>query len=172
MTADGVWEMTWAENATLAKMADGAGLEVLLPVGRWKGYGGKTNFNNSTFESLTWASAIAAITNYSTIFSTVHAPLIHPVAAAKLGATIDHVFGGRFALNIVAGWFKMNLICSMSSWLRMTGVTIMRRNGSYWCSGYGPNTRPSILMVNSFKAKVSRASRSPFSHPAPHNECR
>ncbi len=105
-TADGAWAMTWEENAALAKMADAAGLEVLLPVGRWKGYGGETDFNNRTFESLTWASAIAAITNYSTIFSTVHAPLIHPVAAAKMMATIDHVSGGRFALNVVAGWFK------------------------------------------------------------------
>ena len=105
-TADGAWAMNWDENAELARMADAAGLEVLLPVGRWKGYGGETDFNNRTFESLTWASAIAAITTYSTVFSTVHAPLIHPVAAAKMMATIDHVSSGRFALNVVAGWFK------------------------------------------------------------------
>ena len=50
-TADGAWPMTWAGNAELARMADSAGLEVLLPVGRWKGYGGVTNFNNRTFEA-------------------------------------------------------------------------------------------------------------------------
>ena len=104
--AEGAWTMTWEENMALARMADAAGLEALLPVGRWKGYGGETNFNNRTFETLTWAAAGAAITSYSTIFATVHAPLIHPVAAAKMAATIDHVSGGRFALNLVAGWFK------------------------------------------------------------------
>ncbi len=105
-TADGVWTMTWEENLDLARMVDAAGLEALLPVGRWKGYGGETNFNNRTFETLTWAAAMAAITHYSTIFATVHAPLIHPVAAAKMAVTIDHVSAGRFALNLVAGWFK------------------------------------------------------------------
>ena len=105
-TADGAWPMNWEDNAELARMVDAAGLEVLLPVGRWKGYGGETNFNNRTFESLTWAAAMGAITRYSTIFATVHAPLIHPLAVAKMAATADHVSGGRFALNVVAGWFK------------------------------------------------------------------
>ena len=105
-TADGAWPMTWEDNVILAKMADAAGFEALLPVGRWKGYDGETNFNNRTFESLTWSAGIAAVTQYSTIFSTVHAPLIHPVAVAKMTSTIDHISNGRFALNVVAGWFK------------------------------------------------------------------
>jgi alkanesulfonate monooxygenase SsuD/methylene tetrahydromethanopterin reductase-like flavin-dependent oxidoreductase (luciferase family) len=46
------------------------------------------------------------VTEYSCIFSTSHVPLIHPVAAAKQCATIDHISNGRFALNIVCGWFK------------------------------------------------------------------
>jgi alkanesulfonate monooxygenase SsuD/methylene tetrahydromethanopterin reductase-like flavin-dependent oxidoreductase (luciferase family) len=29
---------------------------------------------------------------------------MHPIIAAKQGATVDHVSGGRFALNVVAGW--------------------------------------------------------------------
>ena len=105
-TAAGTWPMNWEDNAELARMAEAAGLEVLLPVGRWKGYGGETNFNNRTFESLTWAAAIGAITSHSTVFATVHAPLIHPIAVAKMAATADHVSNGRFALNVVAGWFK------------------------------------------------------------------
>ena len=31
-------------------------------------------------------------------------PTVHPVRAAKEVATIDHISGGRFGLNIVAGW--------------------------------------------------------------------
>jgi alkanesulfonate monooxygenase SsuD/methylene tetrahydromethanopterin reductase-like flavin-dependent oxidoreductase (luciferase family) len=46
------------------------------------------------------------VTDYACIFSTSHVPLTHPVAAAKQAATIDHISGGRFGLNIVCGWFK------------------------------------------------------------------
>lgn len=115
-TANGTWPMTWQDNANLAQMIDRAGLEVLLPVGRWKGYGGETNFNNRTFESFTWASGISAITSYCTVFATVHAPLIHPVAAAKMATTIDHISNGRFAMNIVAGWFKNEFEMFNSTW--------------------------------------------------------
>ena len=98
--------MTWPETEEVVKMADEAGFEVLLPVARWKGYGGATNFNNRTFETFSWAAAVSAITEYSCVFSTAHVPLVHPVAAAKQYATIDHISGGRFAFNIVCGWFK------------------------------------------------------------------
>ena len=114
--ADGVWPMTWSDNATLAQMIDNSGMEVLLPVGRWKGYGGDTNFNNRTFESFTWAAGISAITEHCTVFATVHAPLIHPVAAAKMAATIDHISNGRFAINLVAGWFKNEFQMFDSIW--------------------------------------------------------
>jgi alkanesulfonate monooxygenase SsuD/methylene tetrahydromethanopterin reductase-like flavin-dependent oxidoreductase (luciferase family) len=53
-----------------------------------------------------WASAIGASTRYPGIFATSHVPTIHPVMAAKQAATIDHVTGGRFNLNVVTGWYK------------------------------------------------------------------
>jgi alkanesulfonate monooxygenase SsuD/methylene tetrahydromethanopterin reductase-like flavin-dependent oxidoreductase (luciferase family) len=34
----------------------------------------------------------------------VHAPLFHPVIAAKEMVTADHIGNGRFGLNVVAGW--------------------------------------------------------------------
>src|SRR6202161_3856023 len=78
--------------------------EALVPIGRWHGFGGVTNFNGPGFECFSWAAAIGASTHYSGIFATSHVPTIHPVMAAKQAATIDHVTGGRFALNIVTGW--------------------------------------------------------------------
>jgi len=98
------WPMQWQDNVKLAQMTDQAGFEVLLPVGRWKGYGGESDFNNRTFESFTWAAGLAASTTNIGLLATVHAPLIHPVAAAKQAATVDHISGGRFALNLVCGW--------------------------------------------------------------------
>lgn len=105
-TAENTWEMTWPDTREVAVMADRAGFEVLLPVARWRGYGGETDFNNRTFETYSWAAAVAAVTEHSCVFSTSHVPLIHPVAAAKQCATIDHISGGRFALNVVCGWFR------------------------------------------------------------------
>jgi len=105
-TAPEAWPMTWPDNVRLAQMADRAGFEALLPVGRWKGYGGPSNFNNRTFETFTWAAGIAAVTERIAVLSTVHAPLVHPVTAAKQAATIDHISGGRFVLNVVCGWFR------------------------------------------------------------------
>jgi alkanesulfonate monooxygenase SsuD/methylene tetrahydromethanopterin reductase-like flavin-dependent oxidoreductase (luciferase family) len=98
------WSGSWADNLALARMADAAGLEFLLPIGRWKGYGGTTNFQGATFEVLTWATAVLASTERITVFGTVHVPLVNPVAAAKALVTADHVGGGRVALNIVVGW--------------------------------------------------------------------
>ena len=34
----------------------------------------------------------------------MHAPLFHPLIAAKQFVTADHVSEGRFGLNIVVGW--------------------------------------------------------------------
>lgn len=100
------WKLDWADTVEIAQMVDRAGMETLLPVGRWKGYGGPSNFNNTTFESFTWASALGALTRHVTVLATCHVPLVHPLMVAKMASTIDHVTGGRFALNIVCGWFK------------------------------------------------------------------
>jgi dimethylsulfone monooxygenase len=39
-----------------------------------------------------------------TVFGTVHAPLFHPLIAAKEFVTADHVGEGRFGVNLVVGW--------------------------------------------------------------------
>ena len=105
-TVPEAWQLNWPDTKDIAQAVDRSGMEALLPVGRWKGYGGPSNFNNCTFESFTWASAIGAVTNYCTVLATVHVPLVHPLMVAKMATTIDHVTGGRFAMNVVCGWFK------------------------------------------------------------------
>jgi dimethylsulfone monooxygenase len=104
MTEAANQDLTWEHNAEVAKAADDAGWDFLLPLGRWRGIGGKTNPNGSQFETLTWAAGIGAITERLTVLATCHVPLFHPIVLAKQGATIDHISGGRFGLNIVAGW--------------------------------------------------------------------
>jgi dimethylsulfone monooxygenase len=98
------WLGGWPDNVRLAKLADEAGIDFLLPIGRWKGYGGKTDHQGTALETLTWASALLASTNRVRVFSTVHTPLFHPLTAAKQMVTVDQVGAGRFGLNIVCGW--------------------------------------------------------------------
>jgi FMNH2-dependent dimethyl sulfone monooxygenase len=102
---EGTPRVTWDESMRIAQLADAAGIDGLVPLARWKNMGrdDKIDFHR-TFETLTWAAALAAVTERIQIFSTIHMPIVHPVHAAKAMATIDHVSGGRFAANLVAGW--------------------------------------------------------------------
>ena len=98
------WSGSWPDCLRLARLADEVGFEFMLPVGRWKGYGGDTDYQGETLETVTWAAGLLAATQRITVFGTVHAPLIHPVIAAKQFVTADHIGEGRFGLNVVCGW--------------------------------------------------------------------
>ena len=98
------WSGNWPDNKKLAVMADDAGIDFMLPIGRWKGYGGDTDYQGTTLETITWATGLLAATKRITVFGTVHAPIFNPVVAAKEMVTADHIGEGRFGLNIVVGW--------------------------------------------------------------------
>jgi FMNH2-dependent dimethyl sulfone monooxygenase len=98
------WRAGWPENLAAARIADEAGLEFLLPIARWRGFGGVTRAREWSFETFTWAAGLAAATSRIALFMTVHVPLVHPLQAAKALATVDHISGGRAGLNIVCGW--------------------------------------------------------------------
>ncbi|RML16265.1 Luciferase [Pseudomonas syringae pv. lapsa] len=95
----------WAGNLEIARIADDAGFEAFIPVGRWKGFGGTNNTGGVCFETYTWAAGIAALTSQIAVFTTSHLPTVHPLFAAKQAVTIDHISGGRFGLNILCGWY-------------------------------------------------------------------
>jgi alkanesulfonate monooxygenase SsuD/methylene tetrahydromethanopterin reductase-like flavin-dependent oxidoreductase (luciferase family) len=105
-TAEGLFDTTWPNVMELADMADRAGFEAIVPVARWRGFGGASDFNARCYETFTWAAGIGAQTTHPAVFSTCHVPTIHPIVAAKQATTIDHITGGRFILNVVCGWFN------------------------------------------------------------------
>jgi FMNH2-dependent dimethyl sulfone monooxygenase len=101
------WVSSWDNNLALAHMAEDAGVEFILPIARWHGYdGAEVTTQESTLETITWATGLLASTSRVSIFGTVHSPLINPVFAAKQVVTADHVGRGRFGLNVVSGWNK------------------------------------------------------------------
>jgi alkanesulfonate monooxygenase SsuD/methylene tetrahydromethanopterin reductase-like flavin-dependent oxidoreductase (luciferase family) len=117
------WVASWENNAGLARLADELGIEVMIPIARWKGYGGQTNTNGSSFECITWACGLLAETRRINVFCTVHVPLNHPVVAAKQMATADQIGRGRFGVNLVCGWNEDEF--------RMFGVTRLEHDARY-----------------------------------------
>lgn len=103
------YHVSWEHTSAIARLADEAGLDFLLPVAKWRGFGGSTDFYGESYETLTWAAGIAAQTSTITVAATVHVPLVHPSFMAKAGATVDHISGGRFALNMVMGWYPLEI---------------------------------------------------------------
>lgn len=99
------FRVTWDQQLEIARTADELGMEAMVPVGRWTGFGGETNFNGVCFETYTWAAGIAQATENIAVFTTTHVPTVHPIVAAKMASTIDHISGGRFGMNLVMGWF-------------------------------------------------------------------
>jgi alkanesulfonate monooxygenase SsuD/methylene tetrahydromethanopterin reductase-like flavin-dependent oxidoreductase (luciferase family) len=103
-TVDERWSGSWDDCLALALVAEEVGLDFLLPVARWVGFGGATNFNEGVLDPVTWAAGLLAATERITVFSTVHTAFHHPVAVAKQMATVDQIGHGRAGLNVVAGW--------------------------------------------------------------------
>ena len=87
-------------------MLDEAGIDFMLPIARWIGYGGETDFHGGVLETMTWAAGLLAATKNIAVFATIHTAANHPAVVAKQIATIDQIGHGRAGLNIVAGWNK------------------------------------------------------------------
>jgi dimethylsulfone monooxygenase len=119
----GLLKAEWPATRELARLADEMKFEAIVPVGRWKGFGGETNFNGEGFEVFAWAAGLSEATSYSSVFATSHIPTVHPLFAAKQAAAIDHIGGGRFTLNLVTGWFAPEM--------EMFGITLLDHDGRY-----------------------------------------
>ncbi|MFW6033605.1 MAG: LLM class flavin-dependent oxidoreductase [bacterium] len=115
-------QATWEESKRLALAAEAAGFEALISVARWRGMSPRAQAHRC-FDGFTWAAAVAAITTRIDVLATVHVPLTHPLLVAKQSATVDHVSGGRFGLNVVAGWNDDEL--------RMFGIDPAGRDNRY-----------------------------------------
>lgn len=100
------WKANWDNNLKLGIMLDDAGIDFMLPIARWVGYGGETDFHGEVLETVTWAAALLAKTKNITVFATLHTVANHPVVVAKQIATMAQISNNRVGLNIVAGWNK------------------------------------------------------------------
>lgn len=114
---------TFEKNVEIAHLLEASGFECMVPIARWRGFGGPSNFNGRNMETYTWAAALAAVTRSIVLFATSHVPTIHPIMAAKMATTIDHIAKGRFGINMVCGWFTPEM--------EMFGVKQMEHDTRY-----------------------------------------
>ncbi len=100
-------------NRRLAQLAEANGFDYALSQVRYMASYGAEFQHESTSFSL----ALLLATERLKVIAAVHPGLWHPGVLAKLGATADHLSGGRFAVNVVSGWFKGEFHALGEPWL-------------------------------------------------------
>lgn len=105
----------YPQNRAAAVLADEIGLDFVMSMAKFRGFGGQTDHWGAALESVTLMAALAEATRHVKIWATLHPLLQNPAVAAKLIATLDHVSGGRAGLNVVAGAYR-DEFAQMGAW--------------------------------------------------------
>ena len=98
------WKANWNETKKLVTYCDKNNFDFILPLSKWRGWGGSTDPNSLSYETINFAALLSSITKNLFYYSTVHVPFIHPVYAARSINTVSSFYKGRIGLNIVCGW--------------------------------------------------------------------
>lgn len=98
---------SFAHNKEITLRAEQWGYEFVLSMVKFRGYGGQTQFWDHALESFTLMAGLAAVTERIGLFASIAIPTIHPAIVARMAATLDDISNGRFGINIVSGWNKL-----------------------------------------------------------------
>lgn len=101
-----LYEPTFEHNKAISIEAERQGLDFVLSMMKFRGFGGETGYWDACLESFTLMAAIAAATDKIGLFPSISLLSQHPAYVARMVATIDDISGGRCGLNIVTGWNK------------------------------------------------------------------
>ena len=94
------WSLDY--NIELACIAEDAGFDYGLTQIRFVGSYGA----DSQHESTTFSTALLASTTRLKLITAILPGPWHPAVVAKIGASADRMFGGRWTINVVSGWFQ------------------------------------------------------------------
>lgn len=97
---------TWQHNLEITLEAERQGLDFVLSMMKYRGFGGASGYWDGCLESFTLMAGLAARTERIGLFPSVTLLAHHPALCARMVATIDDISGGRCGLNIVTGWNK------------------------------------------------------------------
>lgn len=99
-------DSSYARNRDLVRAAEEVGFDSVLLAEMM------INPSNPGFDVLeTWtaAAAVSEATTNIEIIAAIKPLLFHPGVLAKMATTIDHISDGRFAINLVSGWFQTEM---------------------------------------------------------------
>jgi alkanesulfonate monooxygenase len=103
---DEPYDASWARNKALVLEAERLGYDSVLVAQH------TINPHNPDFDQLeawTASAALAALTERIEIIAAIKPYLYHPVVLAKMAQQIEHISGGRFAINLVNAWNRPEL---------------------------------------------------------------
>jgi FMNH2-dependent dimethyl sulfone monooxygenase len=106
-------DWNWDYNRETAIAAENNGFEYALSQVRYMASYSAEYQHESTSLSL----AIMLATERLKVMAAVHPGMWHPGVFANFGATADHLTNGRFATNVVSGWFKGEFTSFGEPWL-------------------------------------------------------
>src|SRR5215831_10003594 len=105
-TAAPQYHPSYAMIKAMTLLAEDLGFRFVLSPVKYRGWGGPTEFANYGLESFDVMAALAEATDRIQLYGSVALPTVHPAITARRGATLDHISGGRFGINLVSGWQK------------------------------------------------------------------
>jgi pyrimidine oxygenase len=94
-------------NREVTRRAEAIGLDFALSMIKLHGFGGETEFWDHGLESFTLMAGLAAVTTRIRLYASVAVLTIPPAIVARMASTISDISGGRFGVNIVSGWHKI-----------------------------------------------------------------
>lgn len=100
------WTFEYNKQCTIR--AEQLGFDLVFGLAQWHGkggFGGEIKFREHEVSPIIQNAALAAVTKSIFLVNTVHVLYYwHPLHLAKIGAAIDHISGGRYGINVVAGY--------------------------------------------------------------------
>jgi pyrimidine oxygenase len=106
---------TFSLNKSICLEAERGGLDFALSMVKFRGDGGVTEYWDYAMDSFALMAGLAAATSTLQLYASVASPTMHPAMTARMVATIDDVSGGRFGVNMVPGFNKLEY-SSMGLW--------------------------------------------------------
>lgn len=96
-------------NKALTVKAEALGFDLAFGLAQWigkDGYGGALKYREQTIDPFVTVAALSSVTTRILLISTIHVLYgpWHPLHLAKFSATLDHISGGRFGINMVTGY--------------------------------------------------------------------
>src|ERR1700712_1752543 len=94
-------------NKKVVLKAEAYGLDFALSMIKLHGFGGKTEFWDHGLESFTLMAGLASVPSRIRLYASTAVLTIPPAIVARMASTIADISGGRFGVNIVSGWHKI-----------------------------------------------------------------